>query len=93
MEQEAGCASEHVASGVHFQFTLQNRLRLRKTGHAKYLSHVQIEVIEGKRSSSRERHYVLFCVQSTADSEMEEMLQQQECSPGGRGSGKNIPHC
>ena len=60
MEQEAGCASEHVASGVHFQFTLQNRLRLRKTGHAKYLSHVQIEVIEGKRSSSRERHYVLF---------------------------------
>ena len=82
-EQEAGCAGENIASGVHFQFTLQSRLRLWKTGHAKYLSHTQIKIIEDKRSNSQKRHTILFCMDTTADSEMEEMLQQQECCPGG----------
>ena len=61
------------------------------TGHAKYLSHIQIEIIEKKRFNSRKRHTIHFCMESTADSEMEEMLQQQECSPEGGGSGKTIP--
>ena len=49
--------------------------------HAKYLSHAQIGITEDKRSKSRKWHTILLCMESTADSEMEEMLQQQECSP------------
>ena len=82
-EQEASCKSVHMASGVHFQFALQSRLSLWRTGHAKYLSHAQIGIIEDKRSNSRKGHTILFCMESTAGLEMEEMLQQQECCPGG----------
>ena len=59
-EQEVGCASEHLVSGVHFQFTLQSQLRSWKTGYARYLAHVQIRSIEDKRSISRKRHIILF---------------------------------
>ena len=66
-----------MASGVPFQSTLQNGLRLWKTWHAKYHSHAQIGIIADNRSNSQKRHTILFCMENTADSEMEEMLRNR----------------
>ena len=70
--------SSHLVAILVFHFQLQRVY----TGHAKYLPNAQIRVIKGKRSNSLKRHSIRF-MEHTTDSEMEEMLQQQECSPGG----------
>ena len=58
-EQKDSCASEHMASSATFQCTLQS-LPLWKNGHAKYLSHAQIGIIEDKRSNLRKIQNILF---------------------------------